>query len=294
MGGVTSELKEKTRKRSKTHKKPQKKEGRHHRRSSTSNKKIVIHSKSSDYQIHMIHCGFYLLALREAYPLTNFPREINYIIVAIVFHLKKEKAFREYRKENYTVAFQLINSLEDKSQNGIVCYKRAYMYFHGKGIPRDTNLGNELFRQSHPLLGDTPLELFYKGILKKEGRGVEKDYDEAFRLYKKSSEMGFVQAHINLGSCYREGQGCEKDLKMAFNCFKLAADKNSALGFCHVGYMYEFGFGVPLDIQEAIKYYEAAAKKKEYLFHPKTGCFETSNLTFYISRARSYISCKIF
>jgi hypothetical protein len=47
-----------------------------------------------------------------------------------------------------------------------------------------------------------------------------------------------VQAHINLGSCYREGQGVEKDLVMAFKCFKMASDKNSALGLCHVGYMY--------------------------------------------------------
>jgi len=156
----------------------------------------------------------------------------------------------------------MINSLEDKLFSGIVCYKIAYMHYHGKGTEKDVIKGNDLFRKCYPMLGNSALELFYKGILKKEGRGVEKNYEEAFQLYKQSSGMGFVQAHINLGSCYREGQGVEKDLKLAFQCFKKASDKNSALGLCHVGYMYEFGLGVEMDIEEAMKYYEASAKKK--------------------------------
>jgi len=226
------------------------------------NLKLQTKSSSPALDFKFIHCGFYLMLLREAYQATHFPHEITDFIVTLIFHVKKEKAFREYRKENYVVAFPMINSLEDGARNGIVCYKRAYMYFHGKGIGKDINKGNELFKKCYPLLGDTPLELFYKGILKKEGRGVERDYDEAFRLYKRASDMGFVQAHINLGSCYREGQGVEKDLSTAFKCFKMASDKNSALGLCHVGYMYEFGLGVEMNTTEAIKYYEASAKKK--------------------------------
>jgi len=139
------------------------------------------------------------------------------------------------------------------------------MHFHGKGVKQDIEKGKDLFRTCYPMMGDTPLELFYKGIMKKEGRGVEKNYDEAFQFYKRSSDMGFVQAHINLGSCYREGDGVEKDLVTAFKCFKMASDKNSALGLCHVGYMYEFGLGVELNISEAKRHYQlSAARKNKY------------------------------
>lgn len=208
------------------------------------------------------HSGLYMLLLRAASDSTGFPDEINKLIAQDIFAIKKKRAFLEYRRENYTVAFPAISALEDRNFNGVVCYKIAYMYYHGKGISKDDALGNELFRKCYPMLGDTALELFYKGILKKEGRGVERNFEEAFQLYKRSSELGFVQAHINLGSCYREGQGVAKDLVMAFKCFKMASDKNSALGLCHVGYMYEFGLGVELNLEEAMRYYEASAKKK--------------------------------
>jgi len=185
--------------------------------------------------------------------------------VSFIFQINKEKAFREYRREHYTVAFDLINNLEDKHINGVVCYKLAYMHFNGKGVPKDVQKGQELFKKSYPLMGSSSLELFYKGIMNKEGRGIDKNYDLAFSFYKRSSDMGFVQAHINLGSCFREGHGVERDLKEAFRCFKMAADKKSPLGLCHVGYMYEFGLGTELNLVEAKNYYNlSAARRNNY------------------------------
>jgi tetratricopeptide (TPR) repeat protein len=41
----------------------------------------------------------------------------------------------------------------------------------------------------------------------------EGDYEEAFKYYSKAAELGFVDAHYEVGSFYEKGRGVEKDMK---------------------------------------------------------------------------------
>jgi len=77
-------------------------------------------------------CTFYLNVLRYNRDITGFPREIDVSIVSLIFQLKREKAFKEYRRENFEVAFELLN-FEDHRNNGIVCYKNCLHAFSWKG-----------------------------------------------------------------------------------------------------------------------------------------------------------------
>ena len=47
-----------------------------------------------------------------------------------------------------------------------------------------------------------------------EGRGVEQDYEEAVKWYRKAAEAEHAQAQAILGFIYFKGQGVEQDIIM--------------------------------------------------------------------------------
>lgn len=57
------------------------------------------------------------------------------------------------------------------------------------------------------------------------GRGVERDYKQAFALYTKAAEQGYAKAQYNLGCMYIRGCGVEKNREAAFEWFQKAAEQ---------------------------------------------------------------------
>lgn len=57
-----------------------------------------------------------------------------------------------------------------------------------------------------------------------EGTGVDKDVNEALKLFSAAAELGDVQAMYLLGSIYEDGdEGVKKDVKEAKKWYKKAA-----------------------------------------------------------------------
>ena len=63
----------------------------------------------------------------------------------------------------------------------------------------------------------TQLALYYY-----EGRGVTRDYGEAFLWFEKAAKKGNAKAMEKLGDCYMNGQGVKADYRMAEKCYKKA------------------------------------------------------------------------
>ena len=61
------------------------------------------------------------------------------------------------------------------------------------------------------------------GFLYAKGYGVDKDLDEARRLYRLSAEQGNWMAHRKLGYMFKEGEGVRIDLVYALMWFILAS-----------------------------------------------------------------------
>jgi len=61
------------------------------------------------------------------------------------------------------------------------------------------------------------------GLFYATGQGVEKDYAEAIRWYRKAADQGLASAQLNLGVAYDIGQGVEKDYVEAYAWLNLAA-----------------------------------------------------------------------
>ncbi len=93
------------------------------------------------------------------------------------------------------------------------------------------------------------------------GEGVEQDYAEAAKWYRKAAEQGVGEAQFNLGGCYYKGQGVEQDYKEAVKWFSKAADQGVAEAQHSLGICYENGHGVAQDMAEAEKWFRKAEEQ---------------------------------
>ena len=91
------------------------------------------------------------------------------------------------------------------------------------------------------------------------GRGVEQDYAEAVKWYRKSAAQGSADAQFNLGLMYFKGQCVEQDDEEAVEWFRKAAAQGSTDAQYNLGWMYENGRGVGQDYAEAVKWYRKSA-----------------------------------
>ncbi len=77
--------------------------------------------------------------------------------------------------------------------------------------------------------------------------------DEAFKLYKKSVELGYLPAHARIGWYYERGIGTKINRKAAFNHYKAAYDAGDKRAIESLGRCYARGIGTAFDFDKASK-----------------------------------------
>ena len=87
------------------------------------------------------------------------------------------------------------------------------------------------------------------------------DYKKAVSWFRKAAELGLARGENNLGVCYLNGKGVEEDKAEAFRLFRKAAAKDYAMAQFNVGRCYYFGLGVEENWPEAVKWFEKAAEQ---------------------------------
>lgn len=86
----------------------------------------------------------------------------------------------------------------------------------------------------------------------------ENDLTNAFENYNLAAKYGYVDAYLPLYNCYINGKGVEKNSEEAFNiCKKMYKEKINS-GALYLGQCYELGIGVPVNYKTANKYYTEA------------------------------------
>ena len=99
------------------------------------------------------------------------------------------------------------------------------------------------------------------GVMYERGQGVEQDFKEAVKWYRKAAEQGDAVAQYNLGLMYRKGEGVPQDFKEALKWFRKAAEQGNELAQYSLGMMYDNGEGVPIDRGVAYVWCSIAAAK---------------------------------
>lgn len=161
----------------------------------------------------------------------------------------------------------------------------GWLYQEGLGVTRDLTEAYKWYKK----VADTnaPKGQFYLGALHR----LQKNHEKAVQYFEKAAMQGYVDAYLQLGWMYREGLGVPRDLEEAYKWYKKAADTNSSEGLfniggiytrqkkyekaleyyekaaaqghvyaqLHIGWIYQKGIGVPSDLTEAHKWYKKVA-----------------------------------
>ena len=61
--------------------------------------------------------------------------------------------------------------------------------------------------------------------------GVEKDYKEAFKLFRQAADLGFSDAHLRVGQLHEYGKGTERNASAALGCYRTAVEAGNFFGF---------------------------------------------------------------
>lgn len=91
------------------------------------------------------------------------------------------------------------------------------------------------------------------------GRGVERDYEKAVRLFDTAARAGDTDALYRLAKCYLKGIGCLKDPSGAVSLLETAARRGHATAAVRLGDCFATGEGAPLSTPMAAYWYRKAA-----------------------------------
>ena len=157
---------------------------------------------------------------------------------------------------------QAIYWYEKAAKQGDACseFKLGWMYEDGRGVNKDINQALNWFQLSANRgysFGQAKLASMYE-----HGVCVAQDYRQAFAWYEKASLQGLDHAQVALGGLYHHGTGgIEKNCDEAFRLYHLAAAQGNPVYENRLGWYYQEGDGVKQDYAEAAKWFRLAADK---------------------------------
>jgi len=96
------------------------------------------------------------------------------------------------------------------------------------------------------------------GLCYENGQGVNQDYNEAAKWYRKSADAGNAWAMGQLAYYYEYGQGVNQDYNEAAKWYRKAADAENAWAMDNLGWLYFNGKGVTSNYIEAEKWFRKA------------------------------------
>ena len=93
------------------------------------------------------------------------------------------------------------------------------------------------------------------------GRGVEKDYQKAFKYFHLAADQGWVDGQLQLGTMYFSGLGVRRDYKMAIKYFNLASQSGHVLAYFNLAQMHATGTGVLRSCHHATELFKHVAER---------------------------------
>jgi TPR repeat protein len=99
------------------------------------------------------------------------------------------------------------------------------------------------------------------GVLAYEGRGLERNYRQAFQLFERAAAKGHPDANHMLGYFLEHGIGTTVDLGKSATAYMRGAEAGSARARTNLGWYYEHGIGVDKNPATAAEWYTKAAEQ---------------------------------
>mmetsp|Transcript_11742 Transcript_11742/g.31626 ORF Transcript_11742/g.31626 Transcript_11742/m.31626 type:complete len:786 (-) Transcript_11742:315-2672(-) len=156
-------------------------------------------------------------------------------------------------------------------------HELACIKFDGIHVQKDWVEAFRLWKSADEQEDVPPLSVYFLSLCYEHGRGTDIDMDQALRKYKKAAQMGSEKACLNLGRWYELGTHVGVDPYKAFEYYSKAAVKKDVEGIHNLARCYEKGIGTDVDEQRAFAYYKEAAKQGYHPAQHDVGrCYEQS------------------
>ncbi|MET1411519.1 hypothetical protein ABVF61_04575 [Roseibium sp. HPY-6] len=101
-------------------------------------------------------------------------------------------------------------------------------------------------------------------ILYRDGTGVELDYQEAIRLFKRAEVLEIRGGSANFGWMQLHGLGMLEDVSKGLALIKTAADEEDAYGAFYLAKLLETGEVIPQDRDRVLELYRLADENGFY------------------------------
>jgi TPR repeat protein len=173
---------------------------------------------------------------------------------------------------------QSIQYLVQKAHAGDVAAQcnLAYRYAHGQGVEQNYTEAARWYKRAADL-GNADAQ-YNLGYLYDAGRGVSQNYAEAAKWYLKAAKQGNAKAQCNLGVKYAAGQGVQQSYTEASLWYQRAAMQGHPIAQCNLGMMCEKGQGMAQNATEAAKWYSKSAEQDYAIAQCNLGhLYETGN-----------------
>jgi len=95
-------------------------------------------------------------------------------------------------------------------------------------------------------------------------QGVEIDYTEAAKWYRKAAEQGDAVSQFFFGICYVRGDGVKEDCVEVVKWYRKAAEQDLVVAQYNLGFCYYNGDCVAQDKAEAVKWFRKAAENGKF------------------------------
>jgi len=162
-------------------------------------------------------------------------------------------------------ALTLLRSAAGDPGNVLAIMWTARIASRGRmGVPRDEAQARVIATtvidavRSLAASGD-PEALFLMGTAYDEALGVDVDWPEALRWYKRAAARGHVLAAHNIGNMYRDGRGIDADAATAARWWLRAARSGDVIPALRLGEAFEAGRGVTASKESAVFWYRKAS-----------------------------------
>lgn len=135
----------------------------------------------------------------------------------------------------------------------------AWLYEHGRGVPRDPQKALTLFREA-AARGST-LAMRSLAYRYARGQGVHEDWATAFTWWLKAAEAGDPEAQYAVGVSLFHGRGTERDVDAAVAWWRKAAEAGVDEARLDLARILADPEQEPYDIEQAVELYELLAIK---------------------------------
>ncbi|HEY8099280.1 MAG TPA: hypothetical protein VIF82_00875 [Burkholderiaceae bacterium] len=170
------------------------------------------------------------------------------------------RAIAAYKRTDYATALALFNKLAAHEYYWAES-SLASMYAEGKGVQKDMQQAVYWWRKAAKD-GDAK-SVYNLALIYSEGTAVAKDEQQAAIWYRKAAYLGFDFAQYNLGVMYAMGTTLPRDDKQAVFWFRKAAMHGNLDAQYNMGVMNAEGAGLPKSDSAAAYWYCKAMSRGE-------------------------------